>query len=219
MTEQDATIRVMIADDHPLFRKGLQALIDGFDGFGVVAVARTGDEAALYAVEHTPDVILMDLQMPSGNGLSAIRRIVAAQPDARILVVSLFSDDDSLFAALRAGAHGYVLKDADEETLLRAVQAIAHGEAIFSPAIASRVLSFFSASGRLTGQLALPSLTAREHDILQLVAQGLNNQTIAQRLHLAPKTIANRVSIIFDKLQVVDRAGAIVRANEAGLGR
>jgi DNA-binding NarL/FixJ family response regulator len=158
----------------------------------------------------------MDLQMPGGSGIDATRQIVAASPTTRILVVTLFEDDDSVFAALRAGARGYVLKDTDEEEMIRAIRAVANGEAIFSPAVASRVLAYFALPRRDAPPL-FPSLTEREREILHLIGKGKSNPAIAAELFLSPKTVANHVSNIFGKLQVADRAEAIIRAREAGL--
>jgi DNA-binding NarL/FixJ family response regulator len=153
------------------------------------------------------------------NGIEAIRRILEISPHIKILVVSMFEDDASVFAAMRAGARGYLLKDAEKGDLLRAIQAVGRGEAIFSPSIASRVLSFFSASFPLAQRSIFPQLTEREREILHLIAAGANNAEIAERLHLSQKTVSNYVSNIFTKLQVADRAEAIIRARDAGLGR
>lgn len=209
-------LTVLIADDHPIFRRGLRALLGGQSALRPVGEATSGEEAVRLAAELRPDVILMDLRMPGGDGLTAIRRIVAARPESRILVVTMFEDDDSVFAAMRAGARGYVLKDMDDDEIARAILAVGHGEAIFSPAIAARMATFFAA--RPTGaSAAFPELTESERAVLRLIAQGLNNGAIAQRLGLSPKTIRNYVSLILGKLQVADRAQAIVRAREAGL--
>jgi DNA-binding NarL/FixJ family response regulator len=211
-------IRILIADDHPMFRRGLRALLQSLSGFEVVSEATTGQEAIALAAELQRDVVLMDLQMPEGSGIVATREIVQANPDIHILVITLFEDDDSVFMALRAGARGYVLKDADDDEIVRAIRAVSSGEAIFSPAVASRVLSFLTAP-RLTAPKELfPSLTDRERQILGLLAHGDDNTKIAKQLSLSPKTVSNYVSNIFGKLQVADRAEAIVKAREAGLG-
>jgi len=211
-------LEVLIVDDHPVFRFGIRSLLEAAPEFAVVGEAITGEEAVHLAEELQPDVILMDLQMPGMNGTEAIRYIVATSPHIKILVVSMFEDDGSVFAAMRAGANGYVLKDAEKGDLLRAIQAVGRGEAIFSPTIASRVLSFFSASYLLAERSIFPQLTDRESEILNLIAAGANNSEIAERLHLSLKTVSNYVSNIFSKLQVADRAEAIIRARDAGLG-
>jgi DNA-binding NarL/FixJ family response regulator len=210
-------LRILIVEDHPLFRKGLRELIAAVADFELVGEAADGEEAVTTALDLLPDLVLMDLQLPGQSGIEAIRAIVAASPTTRILVVTLFQDDDSVFAALRAGARGYILKDADEVDMIRAIRAIAAGESLFSPAVASRVLAFF-AGVRPTAPQIFPTLTDREHDILHLLARGKSNAAIATELGLSPKTIANNVSNIFGKLQVADRSEAIVRAREAGLG-
>jgi DNA-binding NarL/FixJ family response regulator len=211
-------LRLLLADDHPLFRKGLRGLLATVPEVEVVGEAASGPEAVRLAAELRPDLVLMDLQMPEGGGLEAIRAIVAANPEARLLVITLFADDDSVFAALRAGARGYVLKDADEDEIVRALRAVAHGEAIFSPAIAARVMRYFASPPAAVPREAFPTLTDREREILNAIAQGHNNLAIAQSLSLSQKTVSNYVSSIFSKLQVADRAQAIVRAREAGLG-
>jgi DNA-binding NarL/FixJ family response regulator len=213
------TLRILIAEDHPLFRKGMISLLSSVPKFEVIGEAATGEEAVMRATDLQPDVVLMDLQMPVVNGIEATRRILQESPNVRILVVTLFEDDDSVFMALRAGARGYVLKDADEEDMVDAIRAVGRGEAIFSPAIATRVLAFFTASppGGVPPQ-AFPTLTDREREILRLIAQGHPNPSIARELALSTKTVGNYVSNIFTKLQVADRSQAIIRAREAGLG-
>ncbi|MDP9358954.1 MAG: response regulator transcription factor [Chloroflexota bacterium] len=213
-------LRILIADDHLLFRDGLRALLATAPDTDLVAEATTGDEAVTLAAELRPDVILMDIQMPGLNGIEATRRIVEANPDARVLMVTMFEEDDSVFAAMRAGARGYLLKGAKYEETLRAIRSVGSGEAIFSPAIAVRLTAYF-AGIRPTEAVqarAFPMLTEREREILDLIAQGHRNAEIAARLFLSPKTVRNHVSNILAKLQVADRATAIVRAREAGLG-
>jgi DNA-binding NarL/FixJ family response regulator len=209
-------LRLLIADDHPLFRKGMRTLLGAASDLLLVGEAETGQEAIARSLDLLPDVVLMDLQMPGGSGIEATREIVAASPTTKILVVTLFEDDDSVFAALRAGARGYVLKDTDEEEMLRAIRAVANGEAIFGPAVASRVLAYFAAASTAAPRL-FPTLTEREREILRFIARGKSNATIAEELFLSPKTVANHVSNIFGKLQVADRAEAIIRARDAGL--
>jgi DNA-binding NarL/FixJ family response regulator len=213
------TLRILVAEDHPLFRKGMISLLSSVPEFEVIGEAATGEEAVVRAAQLQPDVILMDLQMPQVNGIEATRRILQESPSVRILVVTLFEDEDSVFMALRAGARGYVLKDADEEDVVHAIRAVGKGEAIFSPAVASRVLAYFAASppGGAPPQ-AFPTLTEREREILNLIAQGHPNPSIARHLSLSTKTVGNYVSNIFTKLRVADRTQAIIRAREAGLG-
>ena len=216
-------IRVLIADDHRFYREGVRALLADARDVEVVGEAASGDEAIDRAEALQPDVVLMDLKMPGLNGIEATRRVVGASPHVGVLVVTMYDDDDSVFAAMRAGARGYLLKDADQEDLLRAIQAVSRGEAIFSPAIARRLMGYFAAlHARGTGPAPaapFPDLTAREREILALIAEGRNNAAIAARLSLSLKTVQNHVSNILSKLQVADRAQAIVRAREAGLGR
>jgi DNA-binding NarL/FixJ family response regulator len=208
---------ILIADDHPLFRKGMRALLATIPDMSVAGEATTGDEAIRCAAALKPDLILMDLQMPSVGGIAAIRTILGDDPDIRILVVTLFEDDDSVFTALRAGARGYILKDADEEEIARAIRAVGRGEAIFSPAIATRLLDFFATTRPAVAKEIFPTLTEREREILHLIAQGKSNSEIAKGLALSIKTVANYVSNIFTKLQVADRAQAILRARDAGM--
>jgi DNA-binding NarL/FixJ family response regulator len=210
------TLRILVAEDHPLFRKGMISLLSSVPDFEVIGEAATGEEVVARASELQPDVILMDLQMPGMGGMEATRRILQESPTIRVLVVTLLEDDDSVFMALRAGAHGYVLKDADEEEMVRAIRAVGRGEAIFSPNVAERVLAFF-ASPKAPPQV-FPTLTDREREILNLIAEGYPNPSIAKHLHLSTKTVGNYVSNIFAKLQVADRAQAIIRAREAGMG-
>jgi DNA-binding NarL/FixJ family response regulator len=208
-------LTILIADDHPVFRKGLRALLASMPTTELVGEATAGEEAIHLAEKLQPDVILMDLQMPGGGGLSAIRQIVQTSPHIRILVVTMFEDDDSVFAAMRAGARGYVLKDMNDGDITRAILAVGHGEAIFSPAIAQRMMSFFSARPALPPDI-FPELTDSERNVLRFMAQGANNEAIAQQLSLSSKTVRNYVSNIFSKLQVADRAQAIVKARDAG---
>jgi DNA-binding NarL/FixJ family response regulator len=210
-------IRVLIADDHPLFRDGLAALLRAGPDTELAGAAATGPEAVSLAVQERPDVVVMDLRMPGLNGIEATRRIVAASPGIAVLVLTMLDDDESVVAALRAGARGYLLKGADQAQIRRAVHAAAAGEAVFGAGIAARVLGFFAAASE--APTVFPELTSRERQVLELVAQGRSNPVIAARLHLSEKTIRNNVSNILVKLQVADRAQAIVRARDAGLGQ
>jgi DNA-binding NarL/FixJ family response regulator len=210
-------LHVLIADDHPLFRSGMRALLTSVPGIEVVGEATTGDEVIELATTLQPDVILMDVQMPGGSGVEATRRILDISPHIRILVITMFEDDDSVFAALRAGARGYVLKGASPTEMVRAIQAVGSGEAIFSPAIAQRLIDFFAVPKPAVMRAPVfPELTDREREILNLIVQGLSNADIATRLVLSLKTVRNHVSNIFSKLQVADRAQAVLLAREAG---
>lgn len=209
--------RIIIADDHPLFRKGMRAMLESLPEMEVVGEAATGEAAIALAGDLAPDVIVMDLQMPGGTGLAATRAILNASPHIRILMVTLFDDGESVFTALRAGARGYILKDTEAGEMARAVQAVSRGEAIFSPAIANRLIDFFATPHPLVPKEVFPSLTEREREILSLIAQGRANADIARQLSLSVKTVHNYVSNIFSKLQVADRAQAILRAREAGM--
>jgi len=208
-------IRVLLADDHPMFRNGLAAaLAKDVDVVGVVA---TGDQAVVESDSLRPDVVLMDLRMPITNGIEATRLIVAANPGIAILVLTMFDDDDSVFAAMRAGARGYLLKESDEEEILRAIKTVHAGGAVFGAGVAGRMVDFFRATQHRLGS-AFPNLTIREREILELIARGRANGEIAQHLSLSEKTVRNNITNIFAKLQVADRSQAIVRAREAGLG-
>ena len=212
-------IRVLIADDHQLFREGLAALLTGTPETEVVGQAGTGGQAIEQTELTMPDVVLMDIQMPQMNGIEATRRILADQPDVGVIMLTMLEDDDSLFAAMVAGARGYILKGADKAEVLRTVTAVAAGQALFGPAIARRLNSLFQRGSRSgTAVAAFPELTEREREVLELIAQGHNNNDIAIRLHISGKTVSNHISNIFNKLQVVDRAQAIIKAREAGLG-
>lgn len=212
-------VRVMLVDDHPLYLDGLRALIARADDLEVAGEATTAAKAVDLALELQPDVVVMDLQLPGGSGIDATRLITDRSPAVSVLVLTMFDDDDSVFAAMRAGATGYLLKGADRSDIIRAIRAVAGGEAVFGPGIARRLVGFFADLGE-TGKLApLPVLTAREREVLDLIATGMKNAEIADRLHLSGKTVRNNISNIFSKLHVTDRAAAIVRARDAGLGR
>jgi len=211
----DQLLRVVIADDHTLFRRGVRSLLSTVPGVEVVGEASDGEQAIALTAELVPDLVLMDLQMPGGGGFAAIRVITEQVPAVNILVVTMFEDDDSVFAAMRAGARGYVLKDMDADDFARAIVAVGHGEALFSRGIATRMMRFFSEPRPLTPQF--PDLTDSERSVLRLMATGANNAAIARDLSLSPKTVRNYISNIFRKLRVADRAQAIVIAREAGM--
>ncbi|GHO49067.1 response regulator transcription factor [Ktedonospora formicarum] len=216
-------IRILIADDHAPFREGLRALLRSEGDIETVGEAATGREAMARVADLQPDVILMDLHMPDGSGIEATHSILASSPHISILVLTMFEDDDSVFAALQAGARGYLLKGALKAEILRAIRGVSQGEAIFGPTIAKRLMSYFAMLKPSTPlsappAQAFPELTEREQEILALIAQHLTNSEITERLVLSPKTVRNHVSNIFSKLQVATRAQAIIRAREAGWG-
>ncbi|MEV7005771.1 response regulator transcription factor [Streptosporangium sp. NPDC051022] len=208
-------IRILLVDDHAGFRAGLRTLLSAAEGVEVVEDVASGEQALAVIGRAQPDVVLMDLTMPGMGGVAATERLVRDHPHIRVVVLSMSDDDDSVFAAMRAGARGYVLKGARKAELVRSVQAVAEGEAIFGPVIAARLMSYFTERER--AEPALPELTRREREILGLVAEHLTNPQIAARLGLSQKTVRNHVSAIFTKLHVADRAQAIMRAKEAGL--
>lgn len=212
------TIQILIADDHRLFREGLLALFNSIAGLEVVGEATTGNEVIQKAAELQPDVVLMDIQMPGLNGIEATRRIIQASPHIGVVMVTMFEDDDSVFAAMRAGARGYVLKGADQQEMIRIIQAAARGEALFGAVIASRLVNFFAASRMNVSKDLFPQLTAREVEILELIGKGYDNAAIANYFALSLKTVRNHVSNILSKLQVVDRTQAVLRARDAGIG-
>jgi DNA-binding NarL/FixJ family response regulator len=211
-------IRVLIADDHAVFRKGLRTLLGSVPETEVVGEAANGEETIEQASSLQPDVILMDLQMPGTNGIEATRRILESSPHVAILVLTMFEDDDSVFASMRAGARGYILKGEGQSEILDAIRSVSRGEAIFGPGIAKRMMNYFTALGATTNPHVFPELTDREREVLDLIAHGYTNTEISNRLVLSPKTVRNHVSNIFSKLQVANRAHAIIRAREAGLG-
>ena len=214
-----APLRVLLADDHPVFRKGLRALLTSLPGATVVGEAADGEQAIQMVAACEPDIVVMDLNMPGVNGVEATRRILAERPGIGVLVLTMFDDDDSVFAAMRAGALGSLVKGSDTEEVIRAITAVGNGDAIFGPSVARRILAFLTRPLSACDERQFPELTAREREVLDLIAAGLGNTDIARRLFLSPKTIRNQVSSIFSKLQVADRAQAIVRARAAGLGR
>jgi DNA-binding NarL/FixJ family response regulator len=212
------TVRVLIADDHPLFREGMRGRLDRVDDIAVVGEAAGGDEAVQLARELSPHVVLMDIKMPGLNGIEATREILRANPSTGVLMLTMFEDDDSVFAAMRAGARGYLLKDSGGEGVVHAIRAVTSGEAVFGPGVAERIMGFFSVPRSSAPRRAFPELTGREEEILSLVAQGKSNQEIAAQLFVSVKTVRNHVSNILLKLQVADRAQAVIRARDAGIG-
>lgn len=213
MTED--VLRVLIADDHTMFRRGVASLLSTVPGVEVVGEASDGESAVALTAELVPNLVLMDLQMPRGGGLAAIRAVTELSPATNVLVVTMFEDDDSVFAAMRAGARGYVLKDMDADDFARAIVAVGRGEALFSRGIATRMMRFFSEPRPSSGPF--PDLTDSERSVLRVMAAGANNAAIARELSLSPKTVRNYTSNIFRKLQVADRSQAIVIARQAGL--
>ncbi len=211
-------IRILIVDDHTLFRDGVRAILKSVTGFKIVGEASTGEEAINKASSLAPNLILMDIQMPDMNGVEATREILKTHPDIGIIILTMLEDDDSLFSALRAGARGYVLKGADKAEMVRSIRAVANGEALFGPAIATRLTKFFNPPEDKARESAFPELTDRELEVLELVANNHNNHEIAEILHITIKTVSNHISNIYNKLQVADRSQAIYKARDAGLG-
>ncbi|GIO14254.1 DNA-binding response regulator [Cohnella xylanilytica] len=210
--------RLLIVEDHPMFRDGLAAVLRTMPGIELAGLARDAEEAVRMADELEPDLVLMDIHLPGINGIEATRRIVSRRPETRILILTMFDDDQSVFAAMRAGARGYLLKEATPAEIMRAIDAVGQGEAIFSPSIARRMMFYFETLQPKAEPDVFPELTDREREILGWIAKGMNNSEIAKQLGIAQKTMRNYVSIILSKLQAADRAQAIVMAREAGLG-
>ncbi len=210
-------IRVLIADDHPVFRAGLLTVVQDSTALECVGEAKDGEDALAQALEFRPEVILMDIHMPGGGGIEATRQIVSRYPEMGVLMLTMLEDDTSVFAAMRAGARGYLVKGATPDDIVRAIVAVAAGEAIFSPSLAKRMTHFFTA-GRAGDPHPFPDLSPRERDILDLIAAGSSNPEIAARLAISEKTVRNNVSVILAKLQVTGRSAAIVEARKAGLG-
>lgn len=216
-------IRLLVVDDHTLFREGLNALLSTIDDVEMVGEAMNGEEAISLAKNLQPDVILMDINMPGVNGVEATRRILEALPDMGIIMVTMLEDDASIFAAMRAGARGYILKGAHHQELLKTIRTVAAGQALFGAAIATRIKGFFNGyeaiqKTTLPGE-AFSELTPRELELLDLIAQGLTNAQIAEKLVISGKTVRNHITSIFSKLQVADRRAAIIEARSAGMGK
>ena len=217
-SETDERVRVLVVDDHPVYRDGLAMMLGASEGVEVVGTADTGHEAVEQAARHAPDVVVMDLRMPELDGIEATRRILATSPSTGVVVLTMYEDDESVFAAMRAGARGYLLKGANRDEILRAVGSVASGGAVFGPEIAGRISAYFSGAGREGPPDEFATLTSREREVLDLLAAGQSNAVIARTLFLSQKTVRNHVSNIFAKLHFADRAEAIVRARRAGLG-
>lgn len=215
----DDPIRVVVVDDHQLFREGLVALLASTDNTQVVGTAGSGDEALEVVAATTPDVVLMDIAMPGMSGIETTQRLQERHPDVHVVMLTMLEDDDSLFAALRAGAHGYLLKGADSADVLRTLHSVAAGEAVVGPGMAQRLTALFQTDRSHAASLTpFPQLTDRERQVLELIAGGHDNRTIAGRLHISVKTVANNVSTILVKLHLRDRAHAVAAARDAGLG-
>jgi DNA-binding NarL/FixJ family response regulator len=214
----NAPVRVVLADDHPMFRYGLRAALANCEQLDVVGEAGNGEELIELVARTQPDVVLTDLAMPSLDGAEATRRIVQLFPGIGVLVLTMHEDDETVFGALRAGARGYLVKGADREEIVRAVLAVAAGDAVYGGAVAGRIVEFFTQSQQRFAAQTFPELTVRERQVLDIVATGLGNHEIARRLVLSEKTVRNNVATILTKLQVHDRAAAVARARDAGLG-
>jgi DNA-binding NarL/FixJ family response regulator len=210
-------IRVLIADDHPVVRRGMSALLASLEGVEVVGEAADGAAAIREAQLTRPDVVVMDLQMPSMDGVEATRRLAAAVPETAVLVLTMFEDDETVFSAMRAGARGYLLKGAGQEEILAAIRSVRAGQLVIGPGVAARLMGYLTEPPQR--HVPFPELTPREREILDLIARGNTNAAIAARLDLAPKTIGNHISAIFAKLRVGSRSEAVARAREAGIGR
>lgn len=211
-------VRIVVVDDHPVFADGLRRLLASVDDLDLVDVASTGSQALDVVDQHRPDVVLMDLHLPELSGMEATRLITEKMPEIAVLVLSMLEDDDSIFAALRAGARGYLVKGAQPDEVLHAIRAAADGDAVFGASLANRILGYFAELQPKAPPDPFPQLSSREREVLELLANGTNNTAIAGRLYLSPKTVRNHVSNIIRKLQVADRTAAILRAREAGLG-
>ena len=215
----DVPIRIIVADDHPVVRGGLVALLRTIPSLDVVGEASDGDKAVRLVHEHRPDVVLMDVRMPGMDGVEATRRIREQTPGCRVLILTMYDDDATVFTAMKAGAQGYLLKESEQDDIVRAVHAVVAGEAIFGPGVAARILGYFTEPPQaVAAEDPFPELTPREREVLELLAQGRSNADIAAELFLSPKTVSNQLTAIFAKLQVASRGEAIVRARDGGLG-
>ena len=210
-------VRVVLADDHPMVRYGIAAVLSDADEVELVAEAESGAELLHAVATHDPDVVVTDLDMPGMTGIEAITRLRETRPDLPVLVLTMHAEDESLFAALRAGARGYLLKGADRAELVRAILSVASGEAVYGAAVASKIVAFFTGAQKDYAAQVFPELTDRERDVLALLAEGRRNSEIAVALHLSDKTVRNHVSAVLLKLQVPDRTAAAIKAREAGL--
>jgi DNA-binding NarL/FixJ family response regulator len=213
-----SAIRVVVADDHPMYRYGLSAVLGSQDGIELVGEADDGIELMQVVRDTRPDVVVTDLTMPRLGGAQATAQLLADSPELAVLILTMHEDDESLFAAMRAGARGYLLKGSDRAGLTAAIQAVAHGEAVYGPGVAQRIIEFFSGTRQQFGKRVFPELTDREREVLELLAQGSSNREIANRLAMAEKTVRNHLSAVFGKLQVTDRTAAALKARQAGLG-
>jgi DNA-binding NarL/FixJ family response regulator len=212
-------MRILLVEDHPMFRDGLARMLESVEEFEVVGEAVTGEEAVQLAQKLRPNIILMDLNLPKMSGIEATKQIINKQPETGVLVLTMYDDDSSVFAAMRAGARGYLLKEANRNEIIRAIQAVGDGEAIFSPSIARRMMYYFESKSKQVQAEVFPQLTEREREVLDYIARGENNAGIAGVLGLNQKTVRNHVSNILSKLHANDRAHAIIMAREAGLGK
>src|SRR3954453_7526384 len=206
----DGRVRIVLVDDHPVVRDGLQALLGSVDDMNVVAQAGSGEEALEVVAETNPDVVIMDIEMPGIGGIEATRLLMATNPDCAVLMLTMYDEDEFVFAALRAGAHGYLLKGAQQDDVVRTIRAVARGDAVFGHDVANRLLKSFTTAA--PDASPFPELTDREREVLDLLADGLPNGVIAHRLNLTTKTVANHVSNILTKIHAGDRAEAVVRA-------
>ncbi|HSO64311.1 MAG TPA: response regulator transcription factor [Ornithinibacter sp.] len=215
-----SALRIVVVDDHPVVRGGLRALIGTLDGLEVVGEAADGESAVREVQLLRPDVVLMDVRMPGGDGIEATRRIRASVPDTAVLVLTMHDDDATVFTAMQAGARGYLLKGASQDEIVSAVRGVVAGQLVFGPGVAARVLAYFSAGTPHPAEaLPFPELTAREREVLDLLAAGRRTAAIAEALFVSPKTVSNHLTSIFTKLEVADRASAMIRAREQGLGQ